>query len=308
MGSSSALEVVFLGTSGGVPTPDRGLSCIAIKRRGEVLLFDCGEGSQRQLLKAGIGFVKRMKVFITHLHGDHVLGLAGLLQSMGLMGREEPLSVYGPRGLARLIGAFKEALGFELPYVVEAREVDEGVVCEGDGYRVEARRADHSVPSLAYALSEVERPGKFSPERAVELGVPKGPLWKALQTGRAVEVGGRVVRPEDVLGPPRRGLKVVYSGDTTFAQSLVELSRGADLLIHEATFDDSLEQRALKEKHSTARQAATVAKLAEVKKLVLTHISPRYQDASVLKRQAEEVFPDVEVAYDFLTLSLAYED
>lgn len=305
---SAAIEVAFLGTSGGVPTPERGLPCIAIKRRGELILFDCGEGSQRQLLRAGIGFVKRLKIFITHLHSDHVLGLAGLLQSMGLMGREDPLPVYGPRGLVKLIDAFKEALSFELPYVVETHEVNEGVVYEGDGYKIEARLVDHSVLSLAYALCEVERSGRFSPEKAVGLGVPKGPLWKALQTGRAVEVGGRVIRPEEVLGPPRRGLKVVYSGDTTFTQSLVELSRGADLLIHEATFDDSLEQRALKEKHSTARQAATVAKLAKVKRLVLTHISPRYQDASILKKQAEEVFPSVEVAYDFLTLSLAYED
>lgn len=305
---SAAIEVVFLGTSGGVPTPERGLPCIAIKRRGELILFDCGEGSQRQLLKAGIGFVKRMRIFITHLHGDHVLGLAGLLQSMGLMGREDPLPVYGPPGLARLVNAFKEALAFKLPYTVEVHEVEGGVVYEGDGYKVEATPVDHSVPALAYMLAESERPGRFSPERALELGVPKGPLWKALQTGRAVEVSGRVIKPEDVLGPPRRGLKLVYSGDTEFVHDLIEFSRGADLLIHESTFDDSLERKALEEKHSTARQAATVAKLAGVRRLVLTHISPRYQDASILKRQAEEIFPNTEVAYDFLSLSLAYED
>ncbi|MCX8204476.1 MAG: ribonuclease Z [Candidatus Nezhaarchaeota archaeon] len=303
-----AIEVVFLGTSGSIPTPERGLSCIAIKRKGEVLLFDCGEGCQRQLLKAGIGFVKKLRIFISHLHGDHVLGLAGLLQSMGLMGREEPLPIYGPRGLAKLVEAFKEALCFKLHYAVEVYEVREGVVYEGDGYKVKAVFVDHSVPTLAYMLAEDERPGRFSPERAIELGVPRGPLWKLLQMGKAVEVDGRVVKPEEVLGPPRRGLKIVYSGDTGFSKSLVEFARGADLLIHEATLDDSLEHKAIEEKHSTARQAATVAKLAGVKKLVLTHISPRYQDASILKKQAEEVFPNAEVAYDFLSLSLAYED
>jgi len=302
------LEVVFLGTSGSVPTPERGLPCIAVRRRGELILFDCGEGCQRQMMKAGVGFNRRMKVFVTHLHGDHVLGLAGLLQSMGMMGREDPLLVYGPRGLSRLMEAFKEALGFELPYPLEVYEVEEGVVYRGDGYRVEARLVKHSVPTFAYALIEDDRPGRFNPERAAELGVPKGPLWKALQMGETVRVEGRVVKPEDVLGPPRRGLKLVYSGDTGFAESLVELSRGADLLIHEAMFDDSLESKAVEEGHSTARQAGTVAKLAGVRRLVLTHISPRYQDASVLEQQAREVFSSVEVAYDFLRISLAYED
>ena len=308
MAPGGGIEVVFLGTSGSVPTPERGLPCIAVRRRGELLLLDCGEGCQRQMMKAGVGFAKRMKVFITHLHGDHVLGLAGLLQSMGLMGREESLPVYGPRGLARVIEAFKEALGFELPYHVEVYEVGEGVVCRGDGYRVEALFVEHSVPTLAYALIEDERPGRFNPERALELGIPRGPLWKTLQMGESVEVSGRLVRPEDVLGPPRKGLKLVYSGDTGFTEKLVEFSRGADLLIHEATFDDSLEHKALEEKHSTARQAATVAKLAGVKKLALTHISPRYQDSSMLEQQAKQVFEHVVVAYDFLKLSLVYED
>lgn len=302
------LEVVFLGTSGSVPTPERGLPCIAVKRRGELILLDCGEGCQRQMMKAGVGFAKRMRIFVTHLHGDHVLGLAGLLQSMGMMGREDPVLIYGPRGLSRLVEAFKEALGFELPYTAEVYEVGEGVVCRGDGYKVEARFVKHSVVTLAYALIEDDRPGRFNPEKAAQLGVPKGPLWKSLQMGEVVEVKGRVVKPEDVLGPPRKGLKLIYSGDTGFAESLVELSRGADLLIHEAMFDDSLEDKAVEEGHSTARQAATVAKLAGVKRLVLTHISPRYHDPTVLEQQAREVFPSAEVAYDFLKISLTYED
>jgi ribonuclease Z len=301
-------EVTFLGTSASVPTPERGLPCIAVKRRGELILLDCGEGCQRQLMKAGMGFAKRMRILITHLHGDHVLGLAGLLQSMGLTGREEPLLVYGPRGLARAVEAFKEAVSFELPYPIEVHEVGEGLVCRGDGYRVEAKLVDHSVPTLAYALIEDERAGKFNPKRAAELGVPRGPLWKALQMGMEVEVEGRVVKPSDVLGPPRKGLKLVYSGDTGFTWSLVELSKEADLLIHEATFDDSLERKALEEKHSTAGQAATVAKLAGVKRLVLTHISPRYRDPTLLEQQARRVFQSVEVAYDFLELSLTYND
>ncbi|RLF12209.1 MAG: ribonuclease Z [Thermoprotei archaeon] len=302
------LEVWFLGTSASIPTLNRGLPCIALKRRGELILFDCGEGAQRQMMKAGVGFSKKMKVFITHLHGDHVLGLAGLLQSMGLMGREEELQVYGPEGLGRLIEAFEEALGFKLPYEVVVNEVGEGVIHRGDGYFIQAAYVEHSVPTLAYALIEDNRPGRFKPEKAEKLGVPRGPLWKALQRGESVEVKGRIVKPEEVTGPPRKGLKVVYSGDTSFCEAMVKLSEDADLLIHEATFDDSLIQKALEEKHSTASQAAEVAKLAQVKRLVLTHISPRYQDPSPLLDQASKIFPTVLIAEDFLKLRLSYED
>ncbi len=303
-----SMEVFFLGTSASVPTPSRGLPCIAVRRRGELILFDCGEGAQRQMMRAGVGFSRKMRVFITHLHGDHVLGLAGLLQTMSLMGREDKLYVYGPRGLKGFIEAVKEALGFSLTYEVEVNEVGEGVICRGEGYVVEAAYVEHSTPTLAYALIEDPRPGRFMPERAEELGVPRGPLWKLLQRGEAVEVEGRVVRPEDVMGPPRRGLKIAYSGDTAYCEAMVKLAKGADLLIHEATFDDSLADKAAEEKHSTASQAAEVARLAGVKRLVLTHISPRYHDPSLLLNQASKVFKEVVVAEDFLRVELNYED
>ena len=302
------IEVHFLGTSASVPTPTRSLPCIAVRRRGELLLFDCGEGAQRQMMLAGVGFSRRMRVFITHLHGDHVLGLAGLLQTMSLMGREDKLSIYGPRGLAEFIEALERALNFTPGYEVEVVEVDEGLVCRGEGYEVRAARVEHGVPALAYALIEDPRPGRFMPERARELGVPEGPLWKQLQRGEPVEVDGRVVRPEEVMGPPRRGLKLAYSGDTAFCEAMVRLAEGADLLIHEATFDDSLADRATEEGHSTASQAAEVARLAGVKRLILTHISPRYQDASILLSQASRVFREVRVAEDFMKVELRYED
>ena len=302
------IEVHFLGTSASVPTPTRSLPCIAVRRRGELLLFDCGEGAQRQMMLAGVGFSRRMRIFITHLHGDHVLGLAGLLQTMSLMGREDKLSIYGPRGLAEFIEALERTLNFTPGYEVEVVEVDEGLVCRGEGYEVRAARVEHGVPALAYALIEDPRPGRFMPERARELGVPEGPLWKQLQRGEPVEVDGRVVRPEEVMGPPRRGLKLAYSGDTAFCEAMVRLAEGADLLIHEATFDDSLADRATEEGHSTASQAAEVARLAGVKRLILTHISPRYQDASILLSQASRVFREVRVAEDFMKVELRYED
>jgi len=277
-------------------------------RDGEQLVFDCGEGCQRQMVKAGIGLRKNLKIFITHMHADHVLGLAGMLMTMSLMGRQDPLDVFGPPGIARFVECLMEVFGFNPDYEVNLHQVSSGVICRGRGYRIEAFEVNHSVPSYGYALVEDDRPGKFDPKKALELGVPRGPLWKALQRGEAVNVGGRVVRPEDVMGPPRRGLKVVYTGDTAPTRSVIEVARGADLLIHDATFDDSLEELAREELHSTARQAAQVALEAGVKLLVLTHISPRYEDTSQLLAQARSVFSNSLVAEDFMELTLRWED
>ena len=299
-------QVVFLGTAGSMPTPSRSLPCIAVRRKGELLLFDCGEGAQRQFIRAGIGFPSRFRVFISHLHGDHVLGLPGLLQTMSLLDRSAPLEIYGPKGIFDFIDAVKRTVRFGLTFEVRVFEVGDGVVLEEKEYIVEARWTRHTIPCLAYAIVEKPRPGTFYPEKATSLGVPRGPLWKKLQMGFPVELtDGRVVEPSQVLGPPKPGVKVVYSGDTRPCDSVVELARGADLLIHEATFDDSLSEKAEEDGHTTASQAAKVAVKAGVKLLALTHISARYEgDASIILEQARSVFSNVIVAEDFQFVEL----
>ncbi len=295
-----SILIVTLGTSASIPTNSRSLPCILVKRNGEKLLFDCGEGCQRQMIKANVGFGGRMNIFISHMHGDHVLGLAGLLQTMSLMRRVNPLQIFGPKGILDFINAIRETVKFTLTFPLQVKEVSEGLVYEGQGFQVYSTWVNHSVPTLAYSLVERERPGVFHPEKANQLGVPKGPLWKKLQEGVAVTLNdGRVIRPEQVLGPPRRGFKVTYSSDTAPCSSLINLARDADVLIHEATLSDSLMDKAIAEKHSTPSLAAQVAKEANVKLLILTHISPRYKRADLLIRRARNIFPNIVVAKDF---------
>ncbi len=278
---------------------------MAILRKREVLLFDCGEGTQHRMASAHISFNRPMRVFITHLHGDHVLGLPGLLQTMSLLDREIPLRVIGPRGLASFIEAFASILGapgFPLE-IVEL--IGEGTAYSGSEYRVEAVRADHDGECWSYGLIENPRPGRFHPERARMLGIPMGPLWRRLQYGEEVLLDdGRVIKPDEVVDPPRGGRKIVYSGDTRPSRGLVELAEGADILIHEATFDDELAERADRDGHSTARQAAEVASCAGVRSLFLVHISSRYPDASLLLEQARAVFPGAAIAADMMEVEL----
>jgi len=298
--------VVFLGTGGSVPTIARSLPAVLVQRQGEQLMFDCGEGVQRQMVKAKVGFHRKMKIFVSHMHGDHVLGLPGLLQTMSLLGRERKLEVYGPDGIQQFLEGVRESLQFNLTFQVEIREVcSDGVVCEEADYTVEAVQSNHVVHGWSYAFVEKPRPGKFYPEKAKALGVPEGALWSRLQHGDSVELAdGRVVCPEEVLGSLRKGRKIVYSGDTRPFEGFVEFAAGADLVVHEATFDDSLSEKAELDGHSTPSKAALQAKRAKAKKLVLTHISARYADAGLLLEQAQKVFENVVVAEDFLVLEL----
>lgn len=241
------------------------------------------------------------------MHGDHVLGLPGLLQTMSLLNIKHSIEVYGPPGIYNFLKNIVKLLQFNLTFPVKIKEVEEGIVLEGKEYVVEAVWTEHNIPNLAYALIEKERPGKFYPKKATSLGVPKGPLWRELQKGKEVHLpNGRIIRPKQVMGPPRPGRKIVYSGDTRPCSAIIDLAKEADLLIYEATFDDKLAEKAERRGHSTPSQSAFIAKKANVKKLVLTHISSRYYDNNLLYEQAKKIFPKVTVAKDFMDLRIAF--
>lgn len=298
-----SVRVIFLGTAGSVPTTKRGMPSLVVQREGELLMFDCGEGTQRQMIKAGLGFGRPMRIFISHMHSDHILGLPGLLQTMSMMGRVKPLYVYGPQMLKDFLEHVIEIAVGRLNYPLEVYEVVEGEVCRGLDYSVHAVETDHTVQNFSYCILEDPRPGKFYREKALALGIPEGPLWKKLQKGQTIVLpDGRIITPEDVLGPPRRGLKIVYSGDTRPSMKLVKFAANADLLIHEATFDDELKDKAKLEGHSTIVEAAEVAKLANVSRLIVTHISARYSETNLLLEQAKKVFSNTIIAEDFMEI------
>jgi ribonuclease Z len=301
-----SIRVLFLGTAGSVPTPKRSLPAILIQRKGEQILFDCGEGVQRQMIKARAGFHKKMKVFITHMHGDHVLGLPGLLQTMSLLDRERKLDVYGPQGIKHFLEDVRETVQFALTFPVEIHEIlKAGIICREEEYIVQAIWANHVIPNLAYALIEKPRPGRFYPQKAKALGIPEGPLWSKLQHGQKVKLpNGQVVKPENVTGSPRTGRKIVYTGDTTPFRGFVKFASNADLLVHDATLNEELSERAMEDGHSTPSQAAADAKKARVKQLVLTHISARYKDASPLLKKARKIFKNTIVAEDFTQIEI----
>jgi ribonuclease Z len=301
-----SIRVVFLGTSGSVPTLKRSLPAVVVQCPRDQWMFDCGENVQRQMMQAKVSFHRKMKIFITHLHGDHVLGLPGLLQTMALMDRKEPVQVYAPKGLKEFLLCTKETLNFGLTYPVDICEIIvEGVVCDEAEYQVIATKSNHTVDSYAYAFVEKPRPGKFYPKKAVALGVPAGELWSKLQQGEEVAAtDGKVVKSSDVMGPLRSGRKIVYTGDTKPFENFGKFAEGADLVIHDCTFDNSLTEKADTDGHSTPSQAANQAKAANAKKLVLSHISARYPDASLLLEQAKQVFPNTILAEDYLELEL----
>jgi ribonuclease Z len=269
-------------------------------------MFDCGENVQHQMMAAKVSFHRKMKIFITHLHGDHVLGLPGLLQTMALMDRKEPMQIYGPVGLKNFLICTKETLNFGLNYPVEINPVlSEGVVCDEEEYQVIATKSNHAVESYAYAFVEKPRPGKFYPKKALALGIAAGELWSKLQKGTEVTLSdGKVVKPSYVMGPMRAGRKIVYTGDTKPFESFSKFAEGADLVIHDCTFDDSLTEKAALDGHSTPTQAAGQAKASNAKQLVLTHISARYPNAGLLLEQAKKVFPNSVLAEDLMELEL----
>ncbi|MCP3064668.1 ribonuclease Z [Myxococcus sp. K38C18041901] len=306
----SLLRLTFLGTSAAQPTLHRNLSGLAVKADTDLLLFDCGEGSQRQMVRFGTGFTVDA-VFFTHFHADHYLGIIGFLRTLGMMGREHAIHLYGPPPARRLLHQAVH-LGVEaMSFPVEIHEVKDGDVVQRNGYALHAIGVDHRINALAYALVEDERPGRFHLEKARELGVPPGPHYGKLQKGESVTLeDGRVVKPEDVLGAPRPGRKLVISGDTRPCAAVVKAAQDADLLIHESTFSDDEQARALETHHSTAREAARVAREAGARRLVLTHLSSRHDTdpAKLLTQAREEYKGPCEVAYDGFTLELPLRD
>jgi len=303
------LKITFLGTSGTVPSVERNSPAIFVQFGGYRFLFDCGEGTQRQMMIARTGFRNLDNIFITHLHTDHFIGLFGLLETMSLNERTKTLNVYAPR--AEVLKALFDIFGYDmLNYPINVREMRDGEEVKFDGFKVMAFKTEHIVQSVGYAIIEEDRRGKFNRDKAEkELGIPPGPLYAKLTRGESIVWNGKLITPEMVLGGKRRGRKVVYTGDTRPTERTVEVARGADLLIHDAAFREELKDWAIESGHSTAKEAAEVARQAGVKKLILTHISTRYsKDVTPLLEEAKEVFENTTVAEDFLNLELKYED
>lgn len=304
------LLVRFLGTSASRPTVERGVSCVVVERDGETLLFDCGEGTQRQMMRYGVAFALN-DIFFTHFHADHFLGLPGLLRTMALQGRTEPLHAWGPPGASRVL---KQAasLGAERPsFVLEIHELEPGSTVQRGDYSIVTASAVHRGPiTFNYGLVEDERRGRFNPERARELGIPEGPLWGRIHRGESITLDdGRVIDASALVGPTRHGRRVVITGDTRPCDATVELARGADLLVHEATFAEEESERARETGHSTAREAADIAARAGVRRLVLTHLSARYtRDTVDLEREARAVFPATLVARDGMEIDVPFVD
>ena len=325
------MELIILGSSAAIPVRERNLSSTALKYKNEIILFDCGEDLQRNLIEAGLKLNKPLKILISHFHGDHIIGLPGLLFRFGLISRTAPLTIFGPRNLFLYLFVHRKVLGLKANYPLRIVEIDndnkkliifetldsdipseeklleDNVIFESDKYTLKYTEVDHSVLTFAYSFVEKPRYGKFKPERANELGIPESRLWKKLQEGEIIEFEGRKIDPlkEGIVGPKRRGRKVTYSGDTVPCENLIELGKNSDVLIHESTFSKELSDIALEKKHSTSVDAAIDAKKMGAKQLILTHISSRYQeDAVKLLEEAKEIFPNTLLAIDLMKISL----
>jgi ribonuclease Z len=267
-------------------------------------MFDAGEGAQVSYLKSGLGWNKKMRIFVTHMHGDHCIGILGLLQTMTLQHRTEPIEIYGPDGIEEFIGQNIRILNFGLSFPIMITAIKPGLVCEEKTYSVYTEYAEHSVSAFSFLFEEKEKPGKFDVERAKSLGIPEGPLWHELQLGNDVKVGDRIVRSSEVVGQKRPGKKIGISGDTRPTKKLEEFFKNCDYLTFDCTFSDKLKDKAVETFHSTAKEAAVFAKNANVSNLVLTHFSARYKDESELLKEAKEIHGSVFAAKDLLEIEI----
>jgi ribonuclease Z len=298
------MKLVYLGTSAAAPTPERSLTCICLVRENEVLMFDAGEGAQVAYLKAGLPWNKKMKIFVTHLHGDHCLGILGLLQTMSMQKRTESLEIYGPAGIEEFITANIKVLNFGLPFPVFITIVEQGDVVNEKKYRISCCEAQHGIPAFSYCFEENEKPGVFYPEKAKELGIPEGKMWQELQNGNSVEVNGVKIDSSQVTGDKRPGKKIGISGDTRPTEKLQNFFTNSDYLSFDCTFSFDLKDRAIETNHGTAKEAAELAKNANVKNLILTHFSARYSDESVLLDEAKQIHESVIAAKDLLEIEI----
>jgi ribonuclease Z len=302
------MQLVFLGTSSGAPTVQRGLSSIALIRGAELLLFDAGEGMQRNFIKAGLAMNKKMKIFITHMHADHCVGLLGLLQTMELQGREKSIDIYGEPRLEEFLRENMRIIGFRLTFDIIVRKIEkEGVIVRERDYQVSCCQAMHSVPSFAYCLEEFDRPGVFNVAEARRLGIPEGDLYSKLQRGEDIVYGGQTIRSSQIVGRPRKGRKIGISGDTRPTDRLARFFKDCDLLIFESTYSQDKQEKAMENGHSTAAEAATIAKKADVDKLLLTHFSARYDETSLLVKEASAIHYNVEAAEDLKVVRVSYK-
>lgn len=305
MDGGRKVKATFLGTGGSVPTKKRNLPSFAVRTDGGLVMFDCGEGTQKQFLLAKLGFNREMRILISHMHADHILGIPGLLHSMSFMGRTRDLEIYGPPGICEFVKCTTETVKFRPMFPIRTVEVRAGNVAKTVSYSIRAAWADHDIPCLAYSLIEKDKPGRFYPAKARELGIPKGPLWKTLQMGRPVKVGRKRIDASRVVGPPRKGLKITYAVDTRPCDRVIELASGSDLLVHDGMFSSDASERAREYGHSTAVGAATVAKRSRSRNLALTHFSAIYEDTKQLLAEAKAVFPRTVVAEDLRSLELS---
>lgn len=298
------IELTLLGTTAGIPTRGRGHASIALRYEGDIILFDCGENTQRQMISANLSPMKIKCVLITHWHADHFAGLPGLIQSLSLRDRTEPLYIYGPKETRKFVNVIK-TLGYFTPcFKIIVNEIKtEGIVFKEDKFMVYALPVSHGIPALAYKFVESEKPGKFNVKKARKLGLKEVQFGK-LQKGERIKTKKGTVKPSDVVGPARKGLSVVYSGDTGFSEKMIKFAKDTDLLIHESTFGEDMRKRANKVGHSTAKQAAKIAKRANVKKLLLTHISGRYENAAPLLKEAKENFKTAQLGRDLMKITL----
>ncbi|MHA2283902.1 MAG: ribonuclease Z [Promethearchaeota archaeon] len=326
-----SLDLIILGSSAATPTRERNLSSIAIRFRNQILLFDCGEDFQRRFAEAGLKFNKPLLIFISHFHGDHIIGLPGFLFRLSLNERTAPLIVFGPQNLFLYLYTHKKILGLKANYPIKIVEIDHitSEIIEFEGlesvtpkrkskikdkifydtkyFSMKYSLVDHSVITYAYAFIEKPRFGKFNPERVRDLGIPESHLWRKLQEGEIIEFDGKKIDPdkEGIVGPKRAGRKITFSGDLSPSKSLIDLGKNSDILIHEATFAEKLAEIAKDKKHSTSTDAAMAAKEMNAKQLILTHISTRYQeDALNLLEEAKRIFPNTVLAKDLLRITI----
>ncbi|MCT7959149.1 ribonuclease Z [Laspinema sp. D1] len=303
------MQITFLGTSSGVPTRSRNVSSLAVRlpQRSEVWLFDCGEGTQHQILSSDIKISQISRIFITHLHGDHIFGLMGLLASCGLAGNASRIDIYGPAGLNDYLAACSRYSQTHFSYPIKVHQSRPGVVYEDDEFIVKCGRLEHRVTAYGYRVEEKDRAGRFNVEKAAALGIPSGPLYGQLKRGETVTLSdGRQISGQELCGPTEPGRKMAYCTDTIFCEGAVQLAQDVDVLIHEATFSHQDAQLAIDRLHSTSTMAAQVALAARVKTLIMTHFSPRYAPGNDiqledLRQEAQAIFPNTEMAYDFWT-------